>query len=244
MSFSAKSAARAAAKGHTKLHLGCGPVAPSTWLNVDGSWNARLQHYPRARAVLDRLSLLPKPQADLRWASDIVIHDLRKPMPWDAGQFEAVYASHVLEHLTWDHARRLLQECLRVLSPGGVCRIVVPDLEFLIGQYQARSVEPNPGFFPEGVIVLNADAFVLNLGFASPVARAGGVPIRIYEKVFDFHHHKWMYDQESLMARMSAAGFVDVRRHDFNDSRIPGIHEVELEVRVADGGLCCEGVAP
>ena len=244
MGARAREAVHNAAGGHTKLHLGCGLVAPASWLNVDGSWNARIQRHPRARAALNRLGVLPRNQADSLWASDVFIHDLRKPLPWGDDQFEAVYASHLLEHLTWGDARQLLIESRRVLKPGGVCRIVVPDLEYLIREYEAQRVEANPGFFPDDATVPNADAFVLNLGFASPLPRAGGIAIRTYEKLFDFHHHKWLYDERSLTAQMEAAGFVDVARREYDDSRIAGITEVELEIRVVPDGLACEGVVP
>jgi SAM-dependent methyltransferase len=244
MGARAREAARKAADGHTRLHLGCGMIAPASWLNVDGSWNARLQRHPRAKAALSKVGMLPRQMAELPWAGDVVIHDLREPLPWDDGQFEAVYASHLLEHLTWGDARQLLMESRRVLKPGGVCRIVVPDLEYMVGEYQAQRVEAHEGFFPQGATVSNADAFVLNMGFVSPVPRTGGIAIRTYAKLFDFHHHKWMYDERSLAAQMSAAGFAQVRRCGYNDSRIPGIDEVELEIRVVPDGLACEGVAP
>jgi hypothetical protein len=132
-----------------------------------------------------------------------------------------------------------------VLAPGGVCRIVVPDLQFFVSQYQSRTAEPIiQGLFPEDATVTNADAFVQNLGFASPVPRAGGVAIRTYSKLFDFHHHKWMYDEQGLAAQMRAAGLVDVRRCGFNDSRIDNVTDVELEMRVVPDGLACEGVVP
>ncbi len=238
----AKSARKAAA-GHTKLHLGCGMITPTTWLNVDGSWNARMQRYPWAKAALVRLGVLPRPSADMPWTSNVVNYDLRKPLPWDDGQFEAVYASHLLEHLTWGDARRLLSEARRVLIPGGVCRIVVPDLHSLVEEYLAERMEPHKGFFPEDVLVTNADAFVLRLGFTSPLPRVSGLAIRLYDKLIDFHHHKWMYDERSLKAQMTAAGFVDVRRCEVNESRISNIGEVERASRVADAGLCCEGIA-
>jgi SAM-dependent methyltransferase len=245
MGARARAAARKAAEGHTRLHLGCGLIAPPTWLNVDGSWNARLNRHPRAKAVLARLGVLPGSLAEMPWAGDVVIHDLRKPLPWDDGQFEAVYASHLLEHLTWGDAAQLLRESRRVLAPGGACRIVVPDLQFFVSDYQSRSSEPIvPGCFPAEATVTNADAFVQNLGFESPIPRAGGIAIRTYAKLFDYHHHKWMYDEESLAVQMRAAGFVNVRRCGFNDSQIANLTDVELELRVVPDGLACEGVVP
>ncbi len=48
---------------------------------------------------------------------------------------DAVYHSHLLEHLRADEARAFLGECWRVLKPGGVLRIAVPDLEGIARAY-------------------------------------------------------------------------------------------------------------
>jgi predicted SAM-dependent methyltransferase len=48
-----------------------------------------------------------------------------------------VYHSHVLEHLPLEVAKWFLQECYRVLQPGGILRIVVPDLETTARDYLA-----------------------------------------------------------------------------------------------------------
>ena len=74
-------------------------------------------------------------------------HDLRKPLPFQDGRFAIVYHSHVLEHLTQHDARRLLRECHRVLAPGGVLRVVVPDLEQKARLYLSKleSVIQNAG---------------------------------------------------------------------------------------------------
>ena len=46
-----------------------------------------------------------------------------------------VYSSHFLEHIPRDQVAPFLQECWRILKPGGVLRIVVPDLENLCRIY-------------------------------------------------------------------------------------------------------------
>src|SRR5207302_349822 len=48
---------------------------------------------------------------------------------------DAVYGSHVLEHLEPEAAMRLLRECFRILKPGGIVRIVVPDLGVIVRLY-------------------------------------------------------------------------------------------------------------
>lgn len=62
-------------------------------------------------------------------------YDIRRGLPGPDQRYAAVYHSHVLEHLEPDQGRRLLSECLRVLKPGGVLRIVVPDLERIAELY-------------------------------------------------------------------------------------------------------------
>jgi predicted SAM-dependent methyltransferase len=83
------------------LNFGCGPRFVSGWVNVDFSA-----------------------------ASPAVIpHNLLTRWPFPDQSFDAVYSSHVMEHFTVDQARHVAQECYRVLKPGGVVRIVVPDLQ-------------------------------------------------------------------------------------------------------------------
>jgi SAM-dependent methyltransferase len=57
------------------------------------------------------------------------------PLPDDSAA--CVYHSHVLEHLPESLARQFLLECKRVLVPGGILRIVVPDLEQIARDYVA-----------------------------------------------------------------------------------------------------------
>lgn len=65
----------------------------------------------------------------------VIRHDVTKGIPFANGRFSAVYHSHVLEHLQPDQGQKLVEECYRVLVPGGVLRIVVPDLERIARLY-------------------------------------------------------------------------------------------------------------
>lgn len=120
-----------------RLHLGCGLTTPTDWVNIDGSWNAWLAKYPKMRKVLARLKVLPATSSIIPWAADVHYHDLRKPLPFKANSVEAIYSSHTLEHLYYTEAERLLHECMRVLAPGGVIRLVVPDLKSIMLEYLA-----------------------------------------------------------------------------------------------------------
>jgi SAM-dependent methyltransferase len=61
--------------------------------------------------------------------------DVRKGLPYSDNAFDAVYSSHVLEHLRKYEASFLLKQIHRVLRPGGVFRVAVPDLESIARTY-------------------------------------------------------------------------------------------------------------
>jgi predicted SAM-dependent methyltransferase len=222
-----------------KLHLGCGLFAPPTWLNVDGSLNALLAGYPRLRRGLAKARLIPRHLADVPWKGTIRYHDLRKPLPWPDGRFSAVYASHLLEHLYFDEGQRLLRECFRVLKPGGHIRLVVPDFAQIIGDYTAGRTFPEKRWKPDWPNT-PADTANLQLFFRDPVFRPGGFAVKIYDALYDLHGHKWMYDERSLIAHITHAGFANARRRGFHDSSIPDLEGVEMRDRVEDKGLCVE----
>lgn len=89
------------------LNLGCGRRRHPQWTNAD---------------------LVPS-------GPDVLAVDLRRPLPFATASFTAVYAAHVVEHLDPGEADALLREAARVLAPGGVMRIVVPDLEGIVRAY-------------------------------------------------------------------------------------------------------------
>ncbi len=102
-----RSAALQVVSARPLLNLGCGAHFHPDWTNAD---------------------IVP---ADPR----VLQHDLRKPLPFAEASFTAVYHSHVLEHLPPREGEALISECRRVLKPGGVLRVVVPDLEEIARLY-------------------------------------------------------------------------------------------------------------
>lgn len=85
-----------------KLHLGCGNIKLSNWINIDGD--------PLVEAV------------DIVW-------DLSKPIPLNDKSCQLLYCEHFLEHLDIDQGLCFLAECHRLLKDDGVLRIAVPSLE-------------------------------------------------------------------------------------------------------------------
>jgi ubiquinone/menaquinone biosynthesis C-methylase UbiE len=226
-----------------RLHLGCGLNTPSGWINLDGSWNARLAKYPFIRKLLRTLHIVPASQLDIPWDPNTFIHDVRKPLPFQDNSFRAVYASHLLEHLYLEEAKRLLKECLRVLRPGGVLRMVVPDLRTIILEYMGEKPFGNPMHDVEPVS--RADQLNWRLLLRTPEPPSGNLLYRLYTALYDFHLHKWIYDADSLIVYFKWAGFVNVQEMQFHQSRIEGIEKIELPERVLNGeGICVEGIKP
>ena len=67
--------------------------------------------------------------------------DLRQPLPFETSTIDFVYAEHFIEHVERHEGVRLLQELLRVLKPGGVIRLVTPDLRFLCCTYLSGNLD-------------------------------------------------------------------------------------------------------
>lgn len=72
----------------------------------------------------------------------VLARDLTKGIPFPDNTFEVLYHSHVLEHIPPAIAPVFIADCFRVLKPGGVVRIAVPDLEQIAREY-LRLLEQN-----------------------------------------------------------------------------------------------------
>ncbi len=73
------------------LNLGCGNRYHTAWTNVD---------------IRSRVP-------------EIMAHDLTRELPFEKESFHGVYSSHIIEHLPRSCIPMFLQECYRVLIPGG-----------------------------------------------------------------------------------------------------------------------------
>lgn len=59
------------------------------------------------------------------------------PLPYPDGAAQTIRASHVLEHFSHKQARDVVREWVRVLKPGGVLMVAVPDFNWCAEQYLA-----------------------------------------------------------------------------------------------------------
>jgi SAM-dependent methyltransferase len=75
------------------------------------------------------------------WKNHDMEVDIRRPLPYPSNSASHILAEHVIEHVTPQQAWKFLEECYRVLKPGGVARICFPDLcrmsENMTDEYRA-----------------------------------------------------------------------------------------------------------
>lgn len=58
-----------------------------------------------------------------------------EPLPFETDTFVEVFACHVLEHIPWHKTVEALSEVCRVLKPGGMFEVHVPNVAKLIDHY-------------------------------------------------------------------------------------------------------------
>lgn len=70
--------------------------------------------------------------------SSVVAINLVKQLPFADNSFDLVYTSHFIEHLFEDDLNFFLMECFRILTPGGIIRIVTPDWDEMVIEYVSQ----------------------------------------------------------------------------------------------------------
>jgi SAM-dependent methyltransferase len=218
--------------GHACLNLASGTRTDWSWNNLDFSPYATLRRNPYLARVFDALGFLSAQRKQRLRETDpaIISWDLARGIPFPADTFDVVYHSHFLEHLPRRAAKTFLADCRRVLRPGGILRIVVPDLEAIVRMYSLaideldsgnRAAEPNH----EQAIYELFDQIVRSE--SSGTAQQPNLVRRMIEKWLrggadrTGENHRWMYDRHSLRRLLSDLGFENIRQHTAATSSIP-----------------------
>jgi predicted SAM-dependent methyltransferase len=161
-----------------RLNIGCGdfPMRMPGWINVD-----------------------EEPYSDV----DLVLRV--PPLPWEDASISEIYAGHFLEHLDRAEAADFLDECWRVLVPGGRLGIMVPDTREIMRRYLFD--EPAPMEWPQG--------HQRDLRDLDEMCAA------ILFSTMQVSHHQWAYDEHTLTRALRSAGFENIHECDrFRDPRV------------------------
>jgi predicted SAM-dependent methyltransferase len=168
----ARKARAYAARTGLKLHVGCGPNYKPGWVNIDLTGNADL-------------SL-----------------DMREPIPLSTGSASFVYSEHFFEHLDYPgDACRFLAEAYRLLEPGGIFSVGVPDTRWPLLDYAGKG---------DGKYIETCEAEHWHPGWA-----------KTFIDHINYHFrqdgtHLYAYDFETLRRALEGVGFMNVRERLFD----------------------------
>lgn len=162
------------------VNFGAGSSGQPGWVNVDGF------QQPGVNCLLDG----------------------RTPMPFADGSVRGFYSEHFFEHLSYPvDGGNFLRECYRVMKPGAVIRIIVPNAEAYMHAYCQPGWDALSRTRP------------LDSKLHDPYGRNYSTKMELINEVFrQAEEHKFAYDYETLEKLLHDAGFDRVIRSSFGSS--------------------------
>jgi predicted SAM-dependent methyltransferase len=121
-----------------------------------------------------------------------------------------VFSEHCLEHFSLPHGLALMREVLRVLRPGGVVRMVVPDGGLYLENYAHRKSGGDTLFPFE-----TKEHF---LGQFVPMLSVNRV---FYQDRESIAGHRTIYDADLLSLVLNKAGFEKTERRSYSHGDLP-----------------------
>ena len=127
-------------------------------------------------------------------------------IPFPDQSIDKIYSSHFFEHLTFKEGQKNLDECLRVLKPGAIFSICVPNARLFVDAYLNSKNKSNE-------LIQHLPAFnnTTKIDFLNYNAYMDG-------------EHKYMFDEENLVFILRSKGLKNVRLRQFDSS-------IDLQVR-------------
>jgi predicted SAM-dependent methyltransferase len=132
--------------------------------------------------------------------------DVTKGLPFEG--LEYIFAEHFIEHLAYDDAMKFLRECRRALRDDGVLRLTTPNLDWVwLTQYHL-------GQWSDASEAVR-DCFWINKAF-----RGWG--------------HQFLYNDQTLRECLHDAGFAEMERCAYGESRHDALRGVEHHEKYHD----------
>jgi predicted SAM-dependent methyltransferase len=184
-----------------KLHLGAFDQIHPGWRNTDVTPHLYVARVPGLPRLLEAAGVLNERQIrSYRDGTYRQLHklDVTRRFPFPDAAVDAIHISHMLSNLERDNAQFCLNECFRVLKPGGILRVSTMDLDASVAAYNPADPETFVG------LMFDCDA--------SKKAR---------------YRHWWHYNERSLSDRLRKAGFQEVQRCEYRKGRCPDVETID-----------------
>jgi predicted SAM-dependent methyltransferase len=148
----------------------------------------------------------PRGLDDVHWVNvdgfaDKNVHfliDISRALPFPDGSFDGAFCEHVLEHFSLDDGVKISHEIKRILRPGGVFRVIVPNAEYVVRMYLEK---------PRELIAYRGSG------------DAGETAMEIVNSFFrQRYEHQFLYDWTTMEKMLLNAGFDKVSRARFGVS--------------------------
>ena len=181
------------------VHYGSGTSAPTDWINFDSSPTLRIQKTIIIGRLFKRFLNVVFPQ-------NVLLGDIVNGLRITDNSCDGIFCSHVLEHLCHADLIIAINNTYKMLKPGGIFRMVLPDMEFYCNEYLS-SLKNNKS---DACFKLMQDSL---LGSKN---RKKGF-LNFIQSFYGNANHLWMWDYNSLSNVLLDAGFKKIRRCEFND---------------------------
>ena len=139
-----------------------------------------------------------------------VCANLAGGLPFTSGIAQLMHTEDFIDQLELEEAAEFLRECHRILAPGGVLRVLTPDMRKLADMY-LNDPEQLKSMWTEFVgvpLALETAGEVFNLGMR-------------------FAGHTFLYDEQTFQALAAKCGF-EARRVEYQQSEVPGLCGLDL----------------
>lgn len=127
------------------LNLACGATRPGEpWTNLDN--------------LFDVLEIGTPERDNLNKEVNYVEHDILDPLPFSGSEFDGVLCSHALEHFDCHWGLKIMRGCHRILKPGGILMVSVPDASYFRLMHSADTAENAVELFGEPIYAPDGEA--------------------------------------------------------------------------------------